>query len=159
MWIRRLWLGCYKYTRYSTSGYDFSVNGTPVLWKSKRQTLVTLSSAEAEYVTMSSCSRYLAFIRNLFRNFFHHMPWSENIVFETAVVDLDSTAAIELAYSYDNSSHTSYISLNNYHLLELIDKVIIEMQKISGRDNSRDLFTKWLRKNKRCRLRSLFKLH
>ena len=37
------------HTRSSTTGYIIAVNGSPVLWSSKRQTVITLSSAvEAE---------------------------------------------------------------------------------------------------------------
>jgi ribonuclease HI len=41
------------------------INDSPVFWRSRRQSLVTLSSAEAEYVALSEAMRELLTIRNL----------------------------------------------------------------------------------------------
>jgi hypothetical protein len=42
-------------TKWSTSGYIFTMAGGPVSWSSKCQTMVALSTVEAEYVVMSRC--------------------------------------------------------------------------------------------------------
>lgn len=34
-----------------------TVNGGAILWKSQRQTVIALSSAESEYVALSSCAK------------------------------------------------------------------------------------------------------
>ncbi|GJS30953.1 uncharacterized mitochondrial protein-like protein [Tanacetum coccineum] len=41
------WLGC-PYTRRSRTGYMLLLGGTPISWKTKKQSLVSRSSAEAE---------------------------------------------------------------------------------------------------------------
>jgi len=46
-------VGWIQTTRKSVTCYVLSLNGEPVSWKAKRQDCVTLSSAEAEYVTAS----------------------------------------------------------------------------------------------------------
>ena len=38
----------------STSGYIFKYSGTELSWQNKKQTSVALSTAEAEYVALSS---------------------------------------------------------------------------------------------------------
>jgi len=43
--------------RRSTCGYVFTLHGTAVLWKSNKQTMVTLSSTESEYVGSSEAAR------------------------------------------------------------------------------------------------------
>ena len=40
--------------RWSTSGYALMLNGAAISWKSKRQSLVALSTAEAEYIAAST---------------------------------------------------------------------------------------------------------
>ena len=40
----------------STSGYLFQVSGAAVSWRSKRQSCVALSTAEAEYMVLSSAA-------------------------------------------------------------------------------------------------------
>ena len=39
--------------RKSTSGYIFMISGAAVSWKSKKQTCVALSTAEAEYIALA----------------------------------------------------------------------------------------------------------
>ena len=45
------WTGCPD-TRKSTSAYVFMLNGAAISWRSKRQTMVALSMAEAEYISL-----------------------------------------------------------------------------------------------------------
>ena len=43
--------------RKSTSGYLFQMAGGPVSWKSRKQDSVALSTAEAEYIALSSAAQ------------------------------------------------------------------------------------------------------
>ena len=43
--------------RKSTFGYVFQVGGTAINWRSKKQTYVALSTAEAEYIALSSAAQ------------------------------------------------------------------------------------------------------
>ena len=49
----------------STSGYVFQFGGTAVSWKSKKQTSVALSTAEAEYIALSSATQEASLMRQL----------------------------------------------------------------------------------------------
>ena len=49
----------------STSGYVFTLNGGPITWASKRQTVVALSSTEAEYIALSETAKEAAWLRLL----------------------------------------------------------------------------------------------
>ena len=43
--------------RKSTSGYLFQISGAAISWRSKKQTCVALSTAEAEYIALASASQ------------------------------------------------------------------------------------------------------
>ena len=51
-------------TRRSTTGFIISCGG-PIVWHSRLQTTVALSTCEAEYIALSECSRVLLWIRNI----------------------------------------------------------------------------------------------
>ena len=51
--------------RKSTSGYLFQINGAAVSWRSKKQVCVELSTAEAEYMALSSAVQKALWMRQL----------------------------------------------------------------------------------------------
>ncbi len=58
------WAGCQD-SRKSTAGYDLMLNGAAILWKSKRQNVVALLSAEAEIMAASLLVQNVMYIRKL----------------------------------------------------------------------------------------------
>jgi hypothetical protein len=51
--------------RRSYSGYIVFLGKTPVIWKSKKQSCISLSTQEAEYVAMGECTKELQWLENL----------------------------------------------------------------------------------------------
>ena len=49
----------------STSGYLFMMSGAAVSWKSRKQTCVALSTAEAEYIALASATQEATWMRQL----------------------------------------------------------------------------------------------
>ena len=52
-------------TRRSTSGFLFTYNGGPITWGSRRQSCVSVSTMEAEYVAMCESAKDVAWTRQL----------------------------------------------------------------------------------------------
>ena len=52
-------------TRRSLSAYVALVGGSPVSWKTKKQKVVSHSSAEAEYKSMAQATREIKWLRRL----------------------------------------------------------------------------------------------
>ena len=58
------WAGVIE-DRKSTSGYIFCIAGGPVLWRSKKQDTVSILTAEAECVALSSAAQECVWMRRL----------------------------------------------------------------------------------------------
>lgn len=56
------WLGC-PFTRSSRTGYLLMLGGAPISWKTKKQSVVSRSFAEAEYRAMASTVSEILWVR------------------------------------------------------------------------------------------------
>ena len=62
------WATC-KETKRSTSGFCVFLGESLILWKSKKQSIVSRSSAEAEYQAMANVTFELVWLISLLRDF------------------------------------------------------------------------------------------
>ena len=56
------------YSKRSTSGYIFQLAGSTVSWGSKRQSVVALSTTEAEYISISAATQEAIWLRRLMKS-------------------------------------------------------------------------------------------
>ena len=66
----------------STSGYVFLMNGGAISWKSRKQTCVILSTAEAEYVALASAAKDTVWMRQLLSDL-HHQQHGPTVIIKT----------------------------------------------------------------------------
>ena len=76
--------------RKSTSGYLFKIGGGAVSWRSKKQTNVALSTAEAEYMALASAAQEAIWLRQL-NSELNHPSSSATVIHE------DNQSAISIA--------------------------------------------------------------
>ena len=112
------WAGCHD-TRRSTTGILIKINNAPVYWASKRQSLVTLSSAEAEYVSLSQCGKQIINLRRLFKEFQLNQPISEEPNIPATQIITDSTSAISLITKPSVSERNKHIDIKAHHIKEM----------------------------------------
>ena len=93
-----------KSTRKSTSGYSFLKNGSAVSWCSKRQPCVALSTAEAEYIALSSSAQEAIWLTNILRDF-NYQDDSPITIYE------DNISAIHIAENAQLSNRTKHIDI------------------------------------------------
>ena len=60
-----------KKTRRSTSGFIFLLGDSPISWKSQQQKSVILSTAEAEFVSLTEYAKQGIWFKNLFKEIFN----------------------------------------------------------------------------------------
>ena len=134
--------------RKSTSGYIFVMNGGAISWKSRKQTCVALSTAEAEYVALASAAQETAWIRQLL-NDLHHQQDDPTILFE------DNQAAVAISKNSQLHTKMKHIAIRYHYVREKALDKTIDVQYCPTNDMVADILTKGLTLDKFLKLREL----
>ena len=146
-----VWMGCNKNTeivgycdadwagdrvdRRSTTGYCTFIGGNLVTWKSKKQKIVSCSSAEAEYRAMRKLTSELIWIRNLLRDL--------GIETSTPItMHCDNQAAIHIASNNVFHERTKHIEVDCHKVRQAVEQRIILPCYTRSEDQLADIFTK-----------------
>ena len=112
--------------------------GAPVVWFSKKQTVVAQSSCEAEYVALSELVREFLGLK--------HLLTELTIPFELPFLAyVDNKAARELAENPIRHNRSKHIDIKFHFILELVEAVknnYVLILPVDSKDNVADLFTK-----------------
>jgi len=91
-------------TRRSTTGYIFEINGSAITWSSKQQSIVALSTCEAEFIAMAETTKEALWLRT----FMCELGFSK----KTLQMYADNQGAIKLAGSDVHHRKTKHIDQN-----------------------------------------------
>jgi hypothetical protein len=130
-------------TAKSRTGYVISYGGCPVIWASKLQTEVVLSSTESEYVGLSESLRIAIVMMSLLtemKTFGVDIPSTTPKVF--CKLFEDNAGAIHLAKVPKMRPRTRHINQKYHHFREWVKKGIIEVLPIDTLEQPADLLTK-----------------
>ena len=128
------WAGCVV-DRRSTAGYFTFVGGNLVTWKSKKQNVVALSSAEAEFRGMVKGICELLWLRKLLTELGFE-PSTEMKLF------CDNKAAIDISHNPVQHDRTKHIEVDRHFIKEKLDSKIISMPFVRSHEQLADMLTK-----------------
>ena len=119
--------------RRSTTGYVFTVGGTAVSWVSKIQSVVALSTTEAEYVSATKASKEMIWLQRFTDELGkkHDMGTLYN----------DSQSVIHLAKNSAFHSRTKHIHLKYHFIRSVLEDGELKLQKIHTSQNPADMLT------------------
>nr|AEJ72555.1 putative retroelement polyprotein [Malus domestica] len=126
-----------KIDRRSTTGYCTFVGGNLVTWKSKKQSVVARSSAEAEYRAMASTTCELIWLQGLLNDlgFKRTLPMP---------LFCDNQAAIYIASNPVFHERTKHIEMDCHFVREKTQSDVIQHVFVRSTDQLADIFTKGL---------------
>ena len=128
-------------TRRSTSGACIMFGNTPVYWRCQRQSIITLSSTEAEYIAACELVKELIPIRRILQEL-------GQIQNEPTQVLIDNQSTIKIANSEESTARTKHIDLRHKWINEQVENKNIEIKYIASKDQAADILTKPLQKGK-----------
>jgi len=123
--------------RKSTSGYVFLINGSPISWSSRKQTSVSLSSTESEYIALGDAAREATWLRNLLET----MSFKQD---GPTTVYEDNQSAIIIANNPTKHDRTKHIDIRHHYLRYLVAMKLINVVYCPTKDMLADGFTKAL---------------
>ena len=130
-------------TAKSRTGYVISFAGCPVLWASKLQTEVVLSSTESEYVGLSESLRIAIVMMNLLNEMkAYGIPVAKTTPTVFCKLFEDNAGAIHLAKVPKMRPRTRHINQKYHHFREWVKSGLIDILPIDTLDQPADLMTK-----------------
>jgi hypothetical protein len=129
--------------RRSTSGFIFLLNGGPISWKSKQQSLIATSTHDAEYIGLANASYEITWLRQILAAILpeyteHKMP--ANILLS------DNQGAIASANKprFELSARSKHIDIRFHVIRDAIQNGLIRLEYVRTHEMTADILTKAL---------------
>lgn len=133
--------------RRSNSGFLARINGGTFAWSCRKQTLVALSSTEAEYIALSEATKEVIWIRELMKCF--------NIsVDKPTDIYVDNQSCVKIAENEKFSNRTKHIDTKFHFIRDQARKKVIAFKYVPSNENLADMMTKPLGPSKLKELRN-----
>jgi hypothetical protein len=124
--------------RRAISGTAILIDGGAISWAAKRQELVTLSTAEAEYVAATHAAKDTLWVHKLVQEL------TPDILDLPSTLHCDNQSAIALATTDNYHARTKHMDLRYYFIRDLINKGVIKFCYCPTEDMVADILTKAL---------------
>ena len=123
--------------RRSTSGMVVKMGTGAISWASKLQPIVTLSTTEAEYVSITAAGQEILWLRNLL----------SELGFEpkgASTLHLYNQSALAVTRNPEHHGRMKHLDLRYYWLRDAVKAGLIDVRYISTKDMPADIMTKAL---------------
>ena len=134
--------------RKSTSGYLFQLSGAAISWRSKKQTCVALSTAEAEYMALASAAQGAMWLRQLTTDL-KSEPTGATVIFE------DNQSSISMAKNPQFHGQSKHIAIKYHFIREQVCNNNVELKYCRTNNMIADMLTKGLHGEQFAKLRHM----
>ena len=136
-WVDANWAG-YRDSRRSTTDYVFKINGSLIVWSSRRQATVASSTVEAEYVAAAEAAREAVWLRGLLEEI-------DCKITSATVLHCNNQGSIRLSFNPAMHQRMKHINIKHHMIRELIEKSVVSLVYIPTASQQADILTKGLR--------------
>ncbi|GJX36217.1 putative ribonuclease H-like domain-containing protein [Tanacetum coccineum] len=123
-----------NHDRRSTSGGCQYLGRRLVSWQCKKQTIVAISSTEAEYVAAASCCAQVLWMQNQLLDY--------GFNFLNTEIHIDNESTICIVRNPVLHSKTKHIQIRHHFIRDCYEQRLINVVKVHTDDNVADLLTK-----------------
>ena len=122
--------------RASTSGWIVYWHGAPLVWGSRKQKSISLSSCESEIIALSEAAKDVIHLRRFTRGLVPSMPD------EPTILSTDNKAARDLSYNPEHHNRSKHIARRHFFIRDMVESHEIIVPLVNTHDNDADFFTK-----------------
>jgi hypothetical protein len=126
--------------RKSQGGFVFMMNSGAISWSSRKQTLVALSTLEAEYIACSSAAREAKWLRQLSSD----VKNTTDKTVPATIIFTDNQGALKTIYSGVTKANTKHIDVQYHNSRDLHHTGVLSYTYVKSSDNIADVMTKAL---------------
>lgn len=130
--------------RISMGGQFICLGDAPVVWRSFKEKSVTLSTMEAEFVSMVESVKELQWLDNVMKSCKSNKLINYN---SKPLLLVDNQAAIEFLKSPIENYRTKHIDIKFFFVRELYYNEVFQVKYVKSKVNLADIFTKPLSRN------------
>ncbi len=148
----------------SVTGVCVVLAGGLISWMVKKQPVVALSTAEAELIAASSCGKDILFFRSLTdqtigakqeREAAGQTIGAKQEREAASSIFVDNNSAIALIMNGIVHRNTRHIAVRYLHLRQCQEEGVVDVQRVSSKENIADMLTKSLPRQELQRLTSV----
>lgn len=125
--------------RKSTSGYVFISQNAAISWSSRKQSVVAISTCEAEYMALSAATQEAVWWQGIQTFYGNNDPLQ---------IKTDNQSALSIANEGNVSARTKHIDIRHHFIQEKVKENRVEISYINTHDQVADILTKPLVKEK-----------
>jgi hypothetical protein len=121
--------------RKSVTGIVIRIAGGTILYKTRFQDTVALSSTEAEFTAAAEAGKYILYVRSILNEI--GIPQDEaTILYE------DNQGALLMANAQQPTKRTRHMDIKTFILQQWVEEDLIRLKRIATSDNYSDILTK-----------------
>ena len=132
----------------STGGYLVTVAGGAISWSSKLQSIVALSSTEAEYIAAVEAGKEILGMRNILTEFGQKLAGPSTLF-------LDNQSALSVSRNPEHHGRMKHLDLRTFWLRNAVEQGTIATFHLPTSEMPADLLTKALSREKVVKFRSM----
>ena len=142
------------HTRRSRTGYVFLVGESPIVWSSRKQPVISLSTCESEFYALTEGGKEAIHLSRLMWEFLNHQPCVDGMKLSPVKLLCDNQSTIFVSKNPAEHRNMKHVDLRYKWIQERVESGDFKIAYVSTKQQIADIFTKALTKEVFERLRS-----